>query len=144
MPRARLPRPGCLFCGKEVKAAHYLYCDNHCQMEYQHKVYIERWLASLETGRKAGYYEVSAHVKRWLRETRGERCAQCGWAERNPFTDKIPLEVSHVDGDTDNCRPDNMRLLCPNCHSLTETHERTSGRQARRPSRGRRRIAGEA
>ncbi len=69
MPRQRKPIPGCLFCGRPVKAAHYKYCDNHCQMEYQHKTYLERWLAGLETGRKATFYEVSGHVKRWLRDT---------------------------------------------------------------------------
>ena len=38
----------------------------------------------------------------------------------NEFTGKIPLEVHHIDGDCTNNKEENLQLLCPNCHSLTE------------------------
>lgn len=28
-------------------------------------------------------------------------------------------EVDHIDGDAHNCRPTNLKILCPNCHSMT-------------------------
>lgn len=34
---------------------------------------------------------------------------------------KITLHVDHIDGNWRNCRPENLRFLCPNCHSQTET-----------------------
>jgi HNH endonuclease len=34
----------------------------------------------------------------------------------------IPLELDHIDGNNQNNRLDNLRLLCPNCHSLTPTY----------------------
>ncbi|WP_405808111.1 HNH endonuclease [Streptomyces sp. NBC_00210] len=50
-----------------------------------------------------------------------ERCALCGtepfWRGR-----PLPLEVDHVDGDWRNNRPENLRFLCPNCHSATDTY----------------------
>jgi HNH endonuclease len=46
----------------------------------------------------------------------------CGWAERNPVTEKIPLHIDHIDGDWRNNRPDNLRLLCPNHHALTSSY----------------------
>ncbi len=70
-------------------------------------------------------------MRRWLKETQGERCALCGWAERNPHSGTIPLHMDHIDGDWRNNRPQNLRLLCPNHHALTATFgalNRGSGR----------------
>ncbi|GHA70736.1 HNH endonuclease [Streptomyces termitum] len=49
-----------------------------------------------------------------------EECAGCGvgpeWLGR-PMT----LEVDHIDGDWSDDRLGNLRLLCPNCHAVTDT-----------------------
>jgi 5-methylcytosine-specific restriction endonuclease McrA len=37
-------------------------------------------------------------------------------------TGRVPLEFDHIDGDCSNNRHDNLRLLCPNCHALSENH----------------------
>ncbi len=65
---------------------------------------------------------VSRHIRRYLKETRGERCEICGWSEVNPNSRAIPLHVDHIDGDYRNNRPENLRLLCPNHHALTSTY----------------------
>ena len=31
----------------------------------------------------------------------------------------IPLEMDHIDGDSDNNVEENLRLVCPNCHALS-------------------------
>jgi hypothetical protein len=33
----------------------------------------------------------------------------------------IILELDHIDGSAHNCKLENLRLLCPNCHSQTDT-----------------------
>ena len=51
---------------------------------------------------------------------RGRQCEQCGsieWLEK-----PIPLEVHHIDGDSLNNEMDNLKLLCPNCHALTDNY----------------------
>ena len=51
---------------------------------------------------------------------RGHRCESCGLTE---WLDKpIPLEVHHIDGKELNSELDNLILLCPNCHALTDNY----------------------
>lgn len=48
-------------------------------------------------------------------------CELCGWSERSP-DGRVPVELDHINGvHTDN-RIENLRILCPNCHSLQPTH----------------------
>ena len=59
-------------------------------------------------------------LKRWLQETQNNCCALCSIA---PFWNGKPLtlQLDHVDGDSDNNHFTNVRLLCPNCHTQTDT-----------------------
>ena len=50
-----------------------------------------------------------------------EICEQCG---QKPYWNGKPLrlQVDHKDGNPEDHRPNNVRFLCPNCHSQTENH----------------------
>ena len=48
-------------------------------------------------------------------------CEECGWAKRSE-DGRVPLELDHINGDRHDNRLENMRVLCPNCHSLKPTH----------------------
>lgn len=52
---------------------------------------------------------------------RPELCALCGCG---PIwnTKPLKLHVDHTSGDRSDCRPENVRFLCPNCHSQTPTY----------------------
>ncbi|MFB2877608.1 HNH endonuclease signature motif containing protein [Aerosakkonemataceae cyanobacterium BLCC-F46] len=121
MPMPKKPRTECLNCGKQTKRAVEKYCSNKCQNDHRYKLYITSWLAGQEDGTKK-YGNVSNHLRRFLIEQYGEKCSLCGWCQVNPHTGKIPVEVDHIDGNWQNNSPDNLRLLCPNCHSLTPTY----------------------
>jgi 5-methylcytosine-specific restriction endonuclease McrA len=61
----------------------------------------------------------STYASRGLILKRGHRCECCGltkWLDMD-----ITLEVHHIDGDKLNNDEDNLSLLCPNCHALTDT-----------------------
>lgn len=33
----------------------------------------------------------------------------------------LTLEIDHINGDWSDDRAENLRLLCPNCHAITDT-----------------------
>lgn len=49
------------------------------------------------------------------------KCELCGWAERS-IDGRIPVELDHINGNIRDNRIENLRILCPNCHSLQTTH----------------------
>jgi hypothetical protein len=48
------------------------------------------------------------------------KCYRCGLSEW--LGQPIPLELEHKNGNSSDHRLDNLTLLCPNCHALTETY----------------------
>lgn len=49
---------------------------------------------------------------------RGRKCEECGLDEW--LGEPITLEVHHIDGNSLNNELSNLKLLCPNCHSMTD------------------------
>lgn len=49
------------------------------------------------------------------------QCEICGWSETSA-DGRIPVELDHINGVHSDNRLENLRILCPNCHSLQETH----------------------
>ena len=122
----------CLNCGinkKPSRNSFGKYCSNYCQKEYQYKLAVEKWL---KTGISPSKTKTSNIIKRWLME-KDCSCWNCGITEWN--NNKIVFEVEHMDGNSMNNSPENLQLLCPNCHSQTSTYKgrnKGSGRHYRR------------
>ena len=116
----------CIECGVPKKAARHtsslLYCSNSCQQEYQYKKYIMSWISGEISGTSDKTMSVSGYIRRWLFRKANGCCEKCGWTAVHPTTGKIPLQVNHIDGEWKNCRPENLELICPNCHSLTPNY----------------------
>ena len=97
------------------------YCSFQCQRDHNYTEYIKKWLNGEIDGNR-GKIQVSNHIRRWLFEKHNNSCEMCGWSVVNTWTNRVPLQVSHKNGDWSDNRPENLELVCPNCHALTEFH----------------------
>ena len=119
----------CLSCGKKnlTKPSQLgTYCNGQCHRDHIFRLKIEKWLTHDEKIGKGA-------IKRYLRETFGDKCSVCGidsWCGKS-----IVLELEHKDGNSDNNHHHNLCLICPNCHSQTSTYKaknKGNGRHSRR------------
>ena len=111
--------PKCPTCnkhlGRDQQKNKYGFCSKYCRMQEDEK----RWLQGIDDGN--GKYAPRSVVRRWLDRQRGRTCWQCDIVSFRPEVSKV-LQLDHIDGNWENCRPENLRLLCPNCHALTDTY----------------------
>lgn len=52
------------------------------------------------------------------REYRCEECKLIEWRG-----EKLTLDIDHIDGNWSDCRPSNLKFVCPNCHRLKSQKE---------------------
>lgn len=96
------------------------YCSNKCQGDHQLLQSVSNDCCSPKTAKR---YLISLN----------HRCSVCSNAVWNNLP--ITLEIDHIDGNSENNKLVNLRLICPNCHSQTSTwknRNRGNGRHYRR------------
>lgn len=98
--------------------------DNYNEARYSHPKYtLEEIL--VENSQYTNMTKLKDRVlKAGLLET---KCAICGITDWNNMP--LVLQLDHINGNNRDNRIENLRLLCPNCHSQTETF---SGKNATR------------
>ena len=69
----------------------------------------------------SSYANISRLKQRLVKEGRLEyKCADCGISEWQGKT--LSLHLDHINGKNNDHRISNLRFLCPNCHSQTDTY----------------------
>lgn len=111
--RARAKKNPCRNCGTQIAPGRLerKYCSEKCCAEYRFNESVNSKNPSSRT------------MKTFLIKEHGTSCMECGWNKINPTSNKVPIELEHIDGNSKNNKIDNLKLLCPNCHSLTPTYK---------------------
>jgi hypothetical protein len=113
--KARAIEKCCLICGGKLKENARNYCSRKCYNISQKRNTIERFL-------KGELNDVGVRcdtIRQYLIELQGG-CAICG---SPPLHNNKPIVfvVDHADGNITNNSPTNIRAICPNCNSQTDT-----------------------
>ncbi len=106
----------CGHCGIECKWTHQgnnKFCSVPCATTYRSLEHKKKFFSGLLEKRID-----RPTARKYLAEARGYKCEVCSVSDwqGKPIT----LHVDHKNGDPSNDHPDNLRLICPNCHSQTE------------------------
>lgn len=116
-PNWHRPLNTCNHCGQ--LSTYEKFCSRTCRSAYNEHLFRSGMMADRATlrkylmGQQAGCFDCN------LSEWRGK---------------PLPLELDHIDGNASNNSPNNLRMLCPNCHSTTPTwkaRNKGSGRKTR-------------
>lgn len=104
----------CLYCNSTSRRK---FCSINCSLKFKkNKLY-----KIIEEGKYKG--NSNDTVRNYLIEKHGSKCILCGWNSINPITKKCPIILDRIDGNSENWNLNNLRLICPNCDSLTPTYK---------------------
>ena len=110
----------CKECGKKIPSNYKEFCSKKCKVNNKQNYYFN----AIENEVYVFNSKITEEkwVKKYLVHKHGEKCMKCEWNEKHPITNNIPIQLNHIDGNSDNNSLKNVELLCPNCHALTPNY----------------------
>jgi 5-methylcytosine-specific restriction endonuclease McrA len=109
----------CKLCLAAINSSR-TYCNECYKTNPIHTSKIPLWIdGSWRGGSDCG---LSAIIRNYLLKKCNYSCSSCNFNTYHPDDGKTILEINHIDGDGTNHSPENLEVLCPNCHALTSTY----------------------
>ena len=124
----------CINCGRSLVGTNgKKYCSQDCRDEGQPKVALGKWLRNEVMLTDAAVRSRTGPYKKYVLEDQGNRCAICDMV--NVWNGKsLTFIFDHIDGNSENNRRDNVRMVCPNCNMQLPTNgskNKGNGRKSR-------------
>ena len=111
----------CIYCLNKFKYSKHnqsgKFCSNKCSAKFASDSLVLLWRIGLSSGLNNSKTTENSHTVKMFMKNNYKHCEICGLDEWNDLP--IPLEIDHIDGDAMNNRPNNLRMLCRNCHGQT-------------------------
>ena len=111
----------CENCGKEFEG---LTGRKYCCLECANKKIKENRIKQFIEGnyKLNGNNGLPKFIREYIFEKNNYHCELCGYEGYNIKTGKTILQIHHKDGDSGNNTPENLQVICPNCHAKTENY----------------------
>lgn len=110
----------CLNCGAEINKRNK-YCSIDCKTQYEEQQLITKWKSGNDNGCCVDG-SIKNFVRNYLLRKNDYKCEECGFDKINQYTNNSILQIHHIDGNAFNNKEENLKVLCPNCHALTENY----------------------
>lgn len=111
----------CDYCGKEfIGNTNRKYCSNKCSTSKRNEILINKFLNCEQIN--DGNSTLPRTIRDFLYKKANYKCEVCGYEGYNIKTKKTILQIHHIDGNSKNNSPDNLQVICPNCHAKTENY----------------------
>jgi len=130
----------CISCGSRYRNTRKSrnYCSGSCSSAHKAKIHREQKVKQWLGGDHAAALNAGGHLKYAIRlyllQQANFQCSECGIELWHPKDGRCCLQIHHVDGNWKNNHPDNLQVICPNCHSLTDDYcsrNRGNGRKGK-------------
>ena len=109
------PHKQCLNCENET--INRKYCCFECSSEHKKQLKHDRIEETKNFDNKYGHVS----MKKYLVMVNKGKCMECGNSEWNGKP--MPLEIHHINGKSKDNSLCNLMVLCPNCHTFTDTYK---------------------
>ncbi len=112
----------CVTCDKPFhQESRVKNCSRECGEKYKTNKWIKRWLNDEVDGGTGKDGGARKKVKKYILKKYNYTCVLCDQGNIWNGT-PLSLHVDHINGDNTNNRAENLRVLCPNCHTQTPTY----------------------
>lgn len=96
----------------DISTQHFTF---QAKSKYKEKVAIENYLTT--NSHIKSYFLKQRLLKAKLKENKCEICGLSEWRGQ-----PLAIQLHHINGDNTDNRIENLQMLCPNCHSQTESY----------------------